>query len=130
MKAQNITTTAIVIAELSHILCCGLPIFIGIMSVGTQVGLGGAFLTFHSFIHHYELIVLMGSGLLLTFGLLLHYISYQINCKETGCAGRHDDCAPKKFRVSWIFIVAVALYFANVTFYFVSGHGSEMHRFH
>ena len=43
MKAQHITTTAILAAELSHILCCGLPILIAIMSVGTQAGLRGVF---------------------------------------------------------------------------------------
>ncbi|MEO1609941.1 MAG: hypothetical protein AAFR90_11510 [Pseudomonadota bacterium] len=129
MKVQSISTKAVLVAELSHILCCGLPIFIAIMSVGSQAGLGSVFITFHGLIHEYERFILGGSGLLIVFGLLSHYVSYQINCQTTGCKGVHEDCAPKKFRVGWIFTIAVVLYIANITFYVFSGHGAEMHRF-
>jgi len=130
MKVQQISTTAIMLAEFSHIACCGLPIFVAIMSAGSQVGLGGAFTLFHEHIHHYELVILAGSGLLLALGLGLHYASYQINCRTTGCEGSHGDCAPKKFRVGWVFTIALVLYAVNLTVYIFSGHGVHHERFH
>ena len=123
-KFQKAATTVSLLAELSHIFCCGLPIVIAVMSAGSQVGLGGGFLAFHTLIHDYEYQILVGSGLLLAVGLLLHYVSYQIDCRTTGCGHVHDDCGPKKFRVGWIFSIAIALYAANLTFYVLSGHGA------
>ena len=69
----------------------------------------------------------MASGAVLAVGLALHYVSYQINCRASGCA--HDDCEPKKFRVGWIFTIAVALFAANLAFYVLSGHAVEPMRF-
>ena len=97
------------------------------MSAGSQIGFGGAFLVFHKFVHAYELHILLGSGLLLAFGFGLHFVSYLIDCRATGCA--HDDCEPKKFRVGWIFTIALLLYIANLAFYFISGHGYVPPRF-
>jgi len=124
---QRVATSASLIAELSHIFCCGLPIFIAVMSAGSQVGFGGGFMAFHGLIHHYEVQILAGSGLLLAIGLMLHWVSYKIDCRTTGC--HHGACEPKKFRVGWIFTIALVLYAANVTFYIYSGHGHEPPRF-
>ena len=127
MRIQRAATTASLVAELSHIFCCGLPIFVAVVSAGSQIGLGGSFLAFHAIMHDYEVPILIGSGLLLAFGLLLHYISFRINCRATGCA--HSDCTPMKFRVGWIFTIAIVLYAANLAFYVLSGHGVEPPRF-
>lgn len=124
---QRVATTASLMAELSHIFCCGLPIFVAIMSAGSQIGLGGGFLVFHAIIHDYEIPILIGSGMLLAVGLLLHYISFRINCRTVGCA--HSDCEPVKFRVGWIFTIAIALYALNLALYIYSGHGVEPPRF-
>jgi len=127
MKVQRISTGAVLFAELSHIFCCGLPIFVAVMSAGSQVGLGGFFALFHEIIHHHERTILLVSGLLLALGLILHYVSFQINCRTTGCADVHSDCAPQKFRVGWVFAIAIALYVINLTFYVLSGHGFDAH---
>ncbi len=128
-KFKSVATAASLIAELSHIFCCGLPIFVAVLSAGSQIGLGGGFVVFHELMHDYERLILIGSGMLLVIGLLLHYVSHQIDCRTTGCHGAHGDCAPKKFRVGWIFTIAVALYAANLAFYVLSGHGVEPYRF-
>jgi hypothetical protein len=127
-KFKSAATTVSLLAELSHIFCCGLPIFVAVLSAGSQIGVGGL-AAFHGVMHDYERLILAGSGALLTLGLVLHYISYQIDCRTIACGDAHGDCAPKKFRVGWIFSVAVVLYAANLAFYFLSGHGAEPHRF-
>ena len=127
VQLRNTATTVSLLAELSHIFCCGLPIFIAVMSAGSQIGFGGAFVVFHELIHNYELSILIGSGILLAFGFGLHFLSHWVDCRSTGCA--HDDCEPKKFRVGWIFTIALVLYVANLSFYFISGHGYEPPRF-
>ena len=126
-KIQSTAAAVSLVAELSHIFCCGLPIIVAVLSVGSQVGLGGAFLAIHAVMHNYEIMILAGSGLLLAMGLALHYVSYYINCRAAGCA--HDDCEPVKFRVGWIFAIALVLYSANIAFFFLSGHGTEPPRF-
>ena len=126
-RFQRAATTASLLAELSHVFCCGLPILVAVLSAGSQIGFGGAFLAFHGLIHDYEVVILAASGALLAFGLSLHYVSYQIDCRSTGCA--HGDCEPKKFRVGWIFTIAVGIYAANLAFYVIAGHGIEPLRF-
>ena len=127
MKLQSISTGALLFAELSHVFCCGLPIFIAVMSAGSQVGFGGVFATFHDLIHNYEHVILIASGLLLALGLGLHYISFQINCRTVGCKSVHSDCTPQKFRSGWIYTIALALYAVNLAFYILSGHGAHAH---
>ena len=127
IRLKSTATTFSLLAELSHIFCCGLPIFIAVMSAGSQIGFGGAFIAFHSIIHDFELQILIGSGLLLDVGFGLHVFSYWMDCRSTGCS--HDACEPKKFRVGWIFTIALLLYVANISFYFISGHGYTPPRF-
>jgi len=95
------------------------------MSAGSQVGIGGAFLTFHKLMHDYERTILVGSGLFLALGLVLHFVSYRIDLRLK--SGQPGEIEP--FRVGWIFAIALFLYAANLTFYFVSGHGYEPPRF-
>ena len=122
MKSHRATAAAVVIAELSHVFCCGLPIVVAVMSTGSQIGMGGAFLAFHALVHDYEKAILAASGAMLGVGFLLHYVSFHLDCRATECS--QSDCAPQRFRVGWIFIIAVALYAGNLAFYFISGHGS------
>ena len=126
-RIQSTAAAVSLLAELSHIFCCGLPVLVAVLSVGSQIGLGGGFLAFHALVHNYEVMILAGSGLLLALGLALHYVSFRINCRATGCA--HDDCEPVKFRVGWIFAIALVLYCANIAFFVLSGHGAEPPRF-
>ncbi len=108
-------------AELSHVFCCGIPMLVAILSAGTQLGLGGGFLFLHDILHGYEVPIFVGSGLLLLVGFGLHYLSFFLDCRETGCV--HSDCSPKKFKVGWIFSVALVLFAANLAFYLLSNHG-------
>ncbi len=114
-------------AELSHVFCCGLPMLAAIMSAGSQVGLSGSFVAFHHFTHAYEVPILIGSGLLLLTAFLLQVISYRVECNQAIC--QHGDCTPRKFRVSWIFVVALALFVVNVSVFYWSGHGVVAPRF-
>ncbi|MGI9388141.1 MAG: hypothetical protein ACR2OX_11990 [Methyloligellaceae bacterium] len=121
MKLNRAAGSVSIAAELSHVFCCGLPVVVALLSAGAQVGLGSGFLFIHDIMHAYERPILAGSGLLLVAGLILQYVSFRIDCRNTGCA--HSDCAPKKMQVSWIFRIAVVMYAANLAFYFLSGHG-------
>lgn len=125
-RYQRAASTVSLLAELSHVFCCGLPILVAVMTTGTQIGLGGFFLSYHGLIHDYERLILIGSGVLLALGLALHYVSYQISCRAV-C--EHGPCETQKFRVGWIFTIALTLYVANLIFYFASGHGTELPRF-
>ena len=126
MNRLKRTTTAVsLLAELSHIFCCGLPVFFAVMSAGSQIGIGGAFLAFHSLMHDYERMILIGSGVFLALGLGLHFLSFLIDHRAN--VGNVGNTEP--FRMGWILALALVLYAANIAFYFVSGHGYEPPRF-
>lgn len=89
-----------------------------VFSTGMQLGMGGGILIVHDVMHDYEIPIFIGSGILLLVGLSLHYLSFQLDCRRTGCF--HEDCTPKKFKVGRVFLFAAFLYVANLTFFFLT----------
>jgi hypothetical protein len=130
MKTQRLTkisNATVIVAELSHIFCCGLPLLMAVLATSMQVGVSSSLLFLHYKLHAYEIPILIGSGLLLVVGLLLQYISHRLDCRSTGC--HHEPCAPKKMKVSKLFIFAVAMYAVNIAIYVLTDHGAPVMRF-
>ncbi len=120
-KLQRTATFFSLVAELSHIFCCGIPMLVAVLSTIMQIGLGGSFLFLHDLLHNYEIPIFIGSGLMLLLGLGLHYLSFYLDCRSTGC--EHADCTPKKFRVGRVFIFAATLFAVNLTFFLLAHYG-------
>jgi hypothetical protein len=117
---NRLTACFSVMAEATHIFCCGIPITVAALSLG---GAGGAFAFLHAFhdvMHDYEVPVLLGSAFLLALSGALQYVSFRLDCRRTGC--RHGDCTPRKFRASLLLKLALVVYGINLLLFFLLNH--------
>ncbi len=118
-KLQKTLSGAVVLSELSHIFCCGLPIMFSLASLMAGVGLitvmPGWLEIVHESFHSYEIPMIVASGAILLLGWGLHHLARRIDCKSTGCG--HPPCAPKKKKSDIILIFATVLYSLNVILY-------------
>lgn len=109
-----------ILTQVSHVFCCGLPILFSVLSLVSGLGIMAAMpsslVAFHEVMHDYEMPLLIMAGAILTMGWGLHYISWRIDCRSTGCV--HEPCAPKKARSSKILILATILFVVNLGGFF------------
>ncbi len=108
---------AVVLSQLTHIFCCGLPALFSVMSLLSGVGLIGIMPSslniIHEALHAYEIPVLIMSGILLAIGWVLYAYSRKLDCTKTAACS-HAPCAPKKKKSSYILFGATALFVMNV----------------
>ena len=127
-KFQKSINFAVIIAEASHIFCCVLPTIVSIMSLLVGVGLIGSLpismLVLHDFLHAWELLIIITSGLLIALGWCVLIYSRKIDCRNTGCG--HEPCGPKKRRSSRLLELATILFVVNVTVYAVFHRGMNI----
>ena len=118
-KIQNFIYWTCIGSQVSHVLCCGLPMVIGLLGLVSGLGLmatmpaGLVFL--HEALHAYETLIIVTSGIIILMGWALHYIAYRIDCRNTGCV--HEPCAPKKKRSGKVLMFASGLFVFNITAY-------------
>lgn len=124
-KLQKSMAGAIILSEISHVFCCGLPSVFAVLSLLSGLGMvtimPSALEHIHHVLHHYEIPMIVVSGLILISGYVLHYISEKLNCVDTGC--HHPPCEPKKVRTDKVLIVATVLYLVNLVVYVVFHSG-------
>lgn len=118
-RLQGLFSWVVVFSELSHIFCCVLPSVFSIMTVLVGIGVLGAVPVWmdgmHEAMHDWEIPIIVGSGTVLMFGWIVHFISKRIDCHESGCG--HGPCAPKKQKMSIILKIATFLFVMNVIIY-------------
>lgn len=123
-RFQTITNLTVAITQLGHLFCCGLPALFSVLSLlstfGIAISLPSAFEELHHLMHSYEIPVLVFAGIITSVGWTLHYVSWRIDCRSTGCM--HEPCAPKKRRSSKILILSSVLLLLNVLV-LVTAHG-------
>jgi len=110
---------AVLLSELSHVFCCVLPTLVTVMGVLANAGLMSAapgFLTeLHETIHHYEIPLIIFSGVMVVLGWGIHLASSDVDCHNTGC--EHPPCTPKKRNNSRILVIATILFAVNLFIY-------------
>ncbi len=112
---------AVLVSELGHVFCCVLPTIFTVLSFAANIGLIGMapswMLALHAKIHHYEVPIIIFSGVILALGWFAHSMSNKVDCHDTGCG--HPPCTPEKDRNGKIMIVATALFITNLLIYTV-----------
>ncbi|MDY0029236.1 MAG: hypothetical protein RBR86_04750 [Pseudobdellovibrionaceae bacterium] len=110
---------AVLLSELSHVFCCVLPTLVTVMGVLANAGLMGAapgvLMDLHETIHHYEIPLIIFSGVMVALGWIIHLASTDVDCHDTGCA--HPPCSPKKRNNSRILVIATVLFAVNLLIY-------------
>ncbi len=120
-RLQNKIYWTIMVSEMGHIFCCVLPTVFSLLSLLAGLGLVGAlpagYIEFHDVMHHWELPMIICSGVLLAFGWGLYYYSKKVDCRDTGCG--HGPCTPKKKKSEFVLILATGLFVMNIAVYSV-----------
>ena len=110
---------AILASETSHVFCCVLPTIAGIFSLLAGLGVVGVLpagiMEFHEIMHHWEVPMIIASGVILALGWGLYTLSKRMDCHDTGCV--HGDCAPKKDKTALILKAASVLFAINTAIY-------------
>lgn len=112
-------SVAVLLSECSHVFCCVLPSVVTLLSLATNLGLmtvmPGFLLELHEAIHHYELAIIVFSGVVLAVGWIVQVGSSRVDCHDHGC--HHPPCDPRKKMNGRILIVASILFGANIFIY-------------
>jgi len=123
-RIQNIFHWTLLGTLMGHMLCCGLPTFISIVSVLSGIGVMATMPMglelLHDAIHAYETPLIIFSGFMVVLGWVLHEMSRRMDCRDTGCG--HPPCKPKKKRSRKLLAFATFLFFINAMVYFGVGH--------
>lgn len=125
-RIQNIFHWTMVGTIFGHMLCCGLPTAVSLISflsgAGLMATLPFGLATLHDTIHAYETHLIVFSGVMVAFGWGLHEISRCIDCHDTGCG--HPPCAPKKKRSTKLLVLATLLFVMNLAIHYSVDHSA------
>lgn len=117
---QKSLTWAVILSETSHIFCCVFPTVFSLL--GLLAGLGivgtipGFMVTFHEFMHAWEVPMIVLSGVILAIGWAAVWYGDKIDCcHSTGCS--HGTCKPRRNRAHLVLKIATLLFVFNVLIY-------------
>lgn len=123
-RFSKFATHMSLLAALSHVFCCGLPMLAAILSLGATAGSTIGLSSMHETLHEWEAEILMFSGAMLSLSGVSLWISRRVDCRSEG-ACCHEPCAPKKDLSFRLFIVASVIFTVNFALYL--NHRFEAH---
>ena len=124
-KIQKYANYLVLVSACSHFFCCVLPTISSFIGLSASIGLFSTHFEFLEFFHKYEKEILIFSAAAITVSAISQFISWRINCRETGC--QHEPCEEKKAKSNRVFNIAVILFAFNVTVFFLTGHSHHAH---
>lgn len=129
-RLQTIMSSLIVLSELTHIFCCGLPSVFSGLALLSAIGITimpAGLSDLHDVLHNLEIPMLIFSGIMLALGWSLHGVSKKLDCRRDGMC-QHEPCAPKKKHSGKVLKVATLLFVVNMAIYFGlhRGHAPEI----
>ena len=106
----------VILSQLSHIFCCGLPAVVALLSLlsgaGLMSALPGALSHSHEIFHAWETSIFIFSAIVLAIGWGLDIAARKVDCHDTGCG--HPPCEPVKQRAHFTLKIATVLFLANL----------------
>jgi hypothetical protein len=122
----------IILSETTHIFCCVLPTLFSLASLLVGAGLIAALPPglerLHGMVHHYEVPLIIFSGVVIALGWLADWGARRIDCHDTGCC--HPPCTPVKSRAHVVLKLASVLFVINVIVYFAFHRGTDWMQIH
>lgn len=85
-------------------------------SAGLMAGAPEFIENIHDSIHHYEVPIIVFSGVMVALGWVFHLSSRTVDCHNTGCV--HPPCDEKKITNSKILLISTLLFIVNLVIYF------------
>lgn len=130
-RLQKTLISTVIFSETIHVFCCVLPTVFSLLSLAAGLGmiasLPGVMVTFHDFMHHWEMPIIAFSGFILLLGWGVSWYSDKIDCHDSGCC--HGECSPKKSKVHLILVAATLLFTVNLAIYLFA-HRSNLIEHH
>ena len=117
---KRVTTAFVFMTIFGHVFCCVLPLIMSVSSLGVSLGLVAVNSPIIEWFALHEADIFIVAGLMITISGMAQYVSYKIDCRDTGCA--HSSCEPKKSWSSIIFKFAAVLYVVNLCVFLVFPH--------
>ncbi len=132
MKPTTILRSTSIISVLSilpHIFCCGVPVAMAIISLGTTIGLAGVLATnpLYQFVDNYHTILLIIAIASVVLSGILNYVAYRIDCHTAASHCHHGDCQPKKRSSLKIFYFSLALLVLDLAWFATEEFGLHLH---
>jgi hypothetical protein len=118
LQRTHITSTLLISNAVMHLMCCGLPLVMNIISMTGLLGIIGlrANALSPDWLVAYEYEILTVSGLVLLATAIIHYIGRYLDCRrDAGCT--HEPCDTKKARMRNLFLAECAFYGVNVAIF-------------
>lgn len=123
-KIHGVLNYTVLISQLGHVFCCGVPALVSVLSLVIGFGLIGSVPgilgDLHQSVHIWEKSILIFSGSMLTFGWALDNFSRHMVHEKQGCS--HKSCHTKKQKNSRILIFSSVLFAINI-FLYLYAHG-------
>lgn len=120
-KLQSGIFYTILASEIGHVFCCVIPTVLSLLALGASYGLVATLpdflVSFHSFMHQWEKLVILVSGTLLALGWLLYWLSLRINGAADCCGGDHTKTGKTGNKTVLVMSVASVLFCLNLGIY-------------
>ncbi len=127
-RVQKSLSWAIIASETSHVFCCVLPTLFSFITLAAGLGLiavvPAGLTTLHETLHHWEVPVILFSGVFVFLGWVIHYVSEKLDCHDTGCV--HGPCGTKKKTAGKILKIATVMFILNIGIYIIFHQGMEV----
>lgn len=128
MKAPEqlikISNRADVMAIFAHILCCGVPAFVSILSLITNGAIAGSTLlvSLSEWTENMHFTAFVFSTVMVAIALGSFFIARTRDCVKEG-ACHHEPCAPQKQKSWRLLTISITLYCINLALFFIEfGH--------
>ena len=108
----------LILSCLSHLLCCGIPFFLGLTTFATTVGLSSLFF---SILHGLK--ILKSLFFIITTVVILLFGATEINSRKLDCYNNgfcsHPPCEPRKKIVRYNLYISLIICCINFSIFFV-----------
>lgn len=123
------TSIISVLSILPHVFCCGVPVVMALISLGTTVGLAGVLATnpLYQFVDNYHVILISIAVTSVVLSGILNYVAYRIDCHTAASHCHHGDCTPKKRGSLKIFYFSLALLVLDLAWFATEEFGLHLH---
>jgi len=91
--------------------------------LGLVAAVPAGMVVLHETLHHWEVPLILFSGVLVLLGWGIHFLAEKMDCHNTGCG--HEPCAPKKKKAGGVLKIATLLFIVNVSIYLVFHQGLD-----
>ena len=114
---KYLTPYFVILSCLTHLLCCGIPFFLSVTSLGSTLGLSTLYVVDFPWFEEIEIYLFTITSIVVVLSIISEVNSRRLDCITDGLC-EHTPCNPKKKLIKVNLYVALFLYLINfIVFY-------------